>query len=188
MRAQLQALAEVKEFLDRQGIKHMVIGGIANAIWGRPRATTDADFKILTGDFSIGQLTDLIGGNFKYRISDPHSFVHQTYVLPIYSSNGIEVDIILGFLPYEEQAIALSIPVEHQGVSFSVCSAEDLIIQKAISEREKDWEDINGILKRQGEKLNQEYIRRWLSLFAETLDKPQLLSRYDGLVKKINKR
>jgi hypothetical protein len=49
MQAQLEALAEVKEFLDRHGIKHMVIGGIANAIWGRPRATRDADFKILTG-------------------------------------------------------------------------------------------------------------------------------------------
>lgn len=188
MQAQLQALADVKEFLDRHGIKHMVIGGIANAVWGRPRATRDADFKILTGDFSIDQLVDLIGCHFRYRISDPHSFAHRTYVLPIYSSNGIDVDIILGFLPYEEQAIAISIPTEQQGFSFPVCTAEDLIIQKAISEREKDWEDIDGVLKRQGEKLNQEYIRRWLSVFAETLDKPQLLARYEELVKKVIKR
>jgi hypothetical protein len=49
-------------------------GGIANAVWGRPCATRDADFKILTGDFSIDQLVDLIGSHFKYRTSDPHRF------------------------------------------------------------------------------------------------------------------
>jgi hypothetical protein len=102
MQSQLQALADVKEFLDRHSIKHMVIGGIANAVWGRPRATRDADFKILIGDFSIDQIVGLIGSQFTYRTSDPHSFAHQTYVLPIYSSNGIEVDIILGFLPYDK--------------------------------------------------------------------------------------
>ena len=46
MEAQLTAVREVSEFLNTNGIKHFVIGGIANAIWGEPRATQDADFKI----------------------------------------------------------------------------------------------------------------------------------------------
>ncbi len=187
MQAQLEALREVQEFLDRQGIKHLVIGGIANAVWGRPRATRDADFKILPGDRSIIEVVDLIGTQFKFRIVDPHTFAQRTYVLPIYAANGIEADIGLGFLPYEEQAVAHGVHAQHQGVSFLVCTAEDLIIQKAISEREKDWEDIAGVLQRQGKKLDQEYIQRWLLPFAEALDRPGLIERYDNLVKRISK-
>jgi hypothetical protein len=185
MQAQLETLAEVKEFLDRHGIKHLVIDGIANAVWGKPRATRDADFKILPGDRSIDEIVDLIGTQFKYRTSDPHAFAHRTYVLPVYTSNQIEADIALGLLPYEEQAVARSVLTQHQGVSFLVCTAEDLIIQKAISEREKDWEDIAGVLKRQGKRLDQDYIRQWLTMFAEALDRPGLIERYDDLVKKI---
>jgi predicted nucleotidyltransferase len=187
MQAQLEALREVQEFLDQQGIQHLVIGGIANAIWGKPRATRDADFKILPGDRSISEVVDLIGTQFKFRTADPHAFAQRTYVLPIYASNGIEADIGLGFLPYEEQAVARGTPAQHQGVSFLVCTAEDLIIQKAISEREKDWEDIAGVLQRQGQKLDQEYIRQWLLPFAEALNRPELIERYDSLVKRISK-
>lgn len=56
-------LCEVRGFFDRQGIKYLVIGRIANAVWGRPRATLDADFKILPGNRSITDLVDLIYDN-----------------------------------------------------------------------------------------------------------------------------
>lgn len=67
---------------------------------------------------------------------------------PIYASNNIAVDLSLGFLPYEQQAVEEAVPVECLGASFPVASAEDLIIHKAISERERDWTDIEGILGR----------------------------------------
>jgi hypothetical protein len=38
MQKQLEALQEVSDFLNRHNIRHLVIGGIANAVWGRPRA------------------------------------------------------------------------------------------------------------------------------------------------------
>ena len=187
MQAQLEALREVQEFLRRQGIQYLVIGGIANAVWGRPRATRDADFKILPGGLSINDVVDLLGSQFKFRTTDPHGFAQRTYVLPIYASNGIEADIGLGFLPYEEQAVAHGVSTQQQGVSFLVCTAEDLIIQKAVSEREKDWEDIAGVLQRQGKKLDQEYIRQWLLPFAEALERPELIERYENLAKRIIK-
>jgi hypothetical protein len=42
---QLQALAEIRTFLVQHDIRHVVIGGIANAIWGRPRGTLDAELE-----------------------------------------------------------------------------------------------------------------------------------------------
>jgi len=41
MRKQLDTLREVKEFLDRHDIRHLVIGGVANAVWGRVTVNMD---------------------------------------------------------------------------------------------------------------------------------------------------
>lgn len=69
-------------------------------------------------------------------------------------------------------------PVEYLGASFPVASAEDLIIHKAISERERDWTDIEGILTRQGEALDETYILGWLTQFGQALGRLELLERY----------
>ena len=144
MEPQLAAVAEVTLFLNSHGFKHFVIGGIANVIWGQPRATQDADFKIVVGDRLISEMVQVVGQRFKFRTADPLAFAQRTYVLPIYATNQIPVDLGLGFLPYEEQAVEHGVPIQHEGVEFVVCTAEDLIIQKAVSEREKDWSDIEG--------------------------------------------
>lgn len=62
-----------------------------------------------------------------------------------------------------------------------MCTAEDLIIHKTITEREKDWIDIEGILIRQRGRLDQGYIRNWLELFAQALDRPEIVTRYQEL-------
>jgi hypothetical protein len=139
----------------------------------------------LPGDLSIGEIVTLIGRKFRFRTTDALAFAERTYVLPIYVSNGIPADVVLGFLPYEEGAFAHGVQTEHDGVSFIVCSAEDLIIQKAVSEREKDWDDISGVLARQGLKLDQDYIRNWLRQFAEALARPEIIDRYERLVTRI---
>jgi hypothetical protein len=53
METQLAAVREISDFLTDHAIKHFVIGGIANAIWGQPRATLDADFKVLNAAFTF---------------------------------------------------------------------------------------------------------------------------------------
>jgi predicted nucleotidyltransferase len=181
MQAQLAAVREVSQFLASSGIKHFVIGGIANAVWGRPRATQDADFKVLVGALSISEFVALVAERFRFRIPDAVSFAQRTYVLPLFATNGTAVDISLGFLPYEEQAMDRGVPVVHDEVRFVVCTAEDLIIQKAVSERQKDWDDIEGVLIRQGQGLDQKYILKWLQQFAEILERPELVQRYRDL-------
>jgi len=188
MKEQLDALREVKGFLDQHRVRHLVIGGIANAIWGRVRATRDADFKVLIGDRTIEEFVSLISRHFEIRVPDAVDFAKRTYVVPIYASNHIAVDLGFGFLPYEEQAIEKAILVNYRGVTFRACTAEDLIIHKAIAEREKDWMDIEGVLVRQGDKLDQAYIAHWLEQFAQALERPELMQRYKALRGKIKRR
>ena len=181
MHHQLEALREVKEFLEQHNIRYLVIGGVANAVWGRPRATRDADLKVLIGERSIDEFVVLVEMRFKCRVPNPTGFARQTYVVPIYAGNQITVDLVLGFLPYEELAAERAVTVEYLGVTFSTCTAEDLIIHKAISERERDWDDIVGVLARQGDRLDQDYIVRWLAQFAQALERPELIQRYQDI-------
>jgi len=58
-------------------------------------------------------------------------------------------------------------------------------VLKAISEREKDWSDIEGVLMRQSEKLDQAYILGWLEQFAQALERSDLLQRYRLLLDRI---
>jgi predicted nucleotidyltransferase len=184
---QLEALREVKGFLDQHGIRYLVIGGVANAVWGRPRATRDADFKVLVGEYSIDELVALVATRFQCRVSNPVEFAKQTYVVPIRASNQITVDLVLGFLPYEEHAVERAVTVEYLGVTFCISTAEDLIVHKAISQRERDWDDIEGVLVRQGDRLDQGYILHWLSQFAQALERPELLERYQDLRRRMER-
>jgi hypothetical protein len=42
-----QAVVKLQQRLSSAGIESAVIGGIAVSMWARPRATEDADFKVL---------------------------------------------------------------------------------------------------------------------------------------------
>ena len=182
MDRQLQALAEIRTLLIQHGIRYVVIGGIANAVWGRPRGTLDADLKVLLGDLGIQAFVELLGAAFRFRVPDPLPFVRRTYVAPILASNDVSLDLALGFLPYEVQTVERAVLVQHQSMAFLVCTPEDLIIHKAISERPKDWADIEGVLARQASTLDQPYIMRWLMEFSHALERPELILQYRDLL------
>jgi hypothetical protein len=176
-----EALRALKDFLEEHGLRYAVIGGLANTVWGRPRLTYDADVKVLLGDMGIGEFGALVGQRFPFRRPDAVAFAKRNYVLLVYLSEEVPADIIIGLLPYEELAVEKAIDFKIEGVILPVCQAEDLIVHKAISERTRDWADIEGILLRQRDALDQRYIVAWLAQFAATLDRPEMLRRYEDL-------
>jgi predicted nucleotidyltransferase len=91
------------------------------------------------------------------------------------------VDFLISIFDYERQAIDRAISIEIEGIRMRVCTAEDLIIHKAIANREQDWIDIEGILIRQAGKLNQDHIADWLGQFAEALESHEIWERYRKL-------
>jgi len=82
---------------------------------------------------------------------------------------------------YEKEAVRRAVATEIMGVPTRVCTAEDFIIHKVIANRGKDWLDIPSILMRQRGKLDVKYVRHWLSQFAEALENPELLTRFNHL-------
>ena len=55
---------------------------------------------------------------------------------------------------------------------------------KAFAERDKDWLDIEGIIIRQGSKLDWQYIEKQLTPLCELKESPHIMTRLDELKKR----
>jgi hypothetical protein len=106
--------------------------------------------------------------------------VHDPLMVAV-NIKGVIIDLLLALPGYEEQIIERAITRELGGWSIQVCSAEDLIIQKIIAGRARDWLDVEELLIAQYDRLDQVYIEGWLSQFTEALEQPAMLSNYRKL-------
>ncbi len=180
------ALKDIQNFLKVRGIPYMIIGGIGNLVWGEPRMTVDIDITVHISDANEKDFIKDARSKFKVLVGNPDEFVKKTRVLPIEITENVRGDIIFSGLEYEKMAIERAVEVEiSKNMKVRVCTAEDLIIYKAISEREKDWQDIEGILLRRGALLDKKYLINWLSQFASALDKHGIQTRFERLWKEI---
>lgn len=172
---------EVSRFFAKRHLPYALIGGLAVQVWGNARLTVDADFSI-AAPLTTGSapLVRLITQHFPSRSANPVDFAGKTRMVLITASNGVEVDISLALPGYEDQLFARA--VDHEidpGKKIRLCSAEDLIIHKAVAGRPQDISDIQGVVYRQGEKLDVGYIRQWLNDFADALANPEIVERFE---------
>lgn len=180
------ALKNIQNFLKAREVPYMIIGGIGNLVWGEPRMTVDIDITVHVSDAEERDFIKEAGSKFKILVDNPDDFAKKTRVLPIEIAESVKGDIIFAGLDYEKMAIERAIEVGiSKNTKVRICTAEDLIIYKAISEREKDWQDIEGILLRRGLLLDKKYILNWLSQFASGLDKPGIKKRFEELWKEV---
>jgi hypothetical protein len=153
----------------------MVIGGVAASLLGQPRLTADLDAVII---LDVAELPHLLEAAIQEglipRISDAEAFARQNRVLLLrHDVSGIPVDISLGALPLEEEAVKRSV-VRHVGeVAIRLPTPEDLVILKAVAHRPQDLLDIQAIVESHPD-LDRERIRYWVSEFAQTLAMPEL--------------
>ncbi len=170
-------------FLEEHGYRYAVIGGIALSQWGHVRATYDVDIKVLVPGTDYAAVRKDIRAAFPDRARE---LAPENPFIVAVNIQGVIVDFLLTLPGYEQLIVERAVLRDLGGFSAWICSAEDLIIQKVVAGRGKDWLDIEALLIEQHGKLNLAYIEDWLSQFAEALEKPELLSEYHRLQKKID--
>lgn len=178
-------LKEMIDFLNQRNIPYMLIGGLTISTWGEIRVTHDADFKVSI-DIPLADFRRLILEHFPERPSNIPAHKKSPHIVHIWASPNVAVDILISIFDYEREAIKRAVETKIMGVPCRVCTAEDFIIHKAIANRNKDWEDVDTILIRQRGKLDVDYVRSWLKQFAEGLEMPELLERFDKLYAEAN--
>jgi hypothetical protein len=123
------------------------------------------------------EILDAFFNNFTPRFEGAREFALQYSFIAMRSGNGVNVDIALRYFTFEAEAVCHASLYEFEsGCVLRTCSAEDLIIHKAIGGRPQDLADMYGIVNRQIRKLDVQYIQHWLQILAE-VKKDSNLSR-----------
>jgi hypothetical protein len=172
-----QALRALHIAFEEFALPYMVIGGMANARWGLPRATLDVDVTVWAEDDDLARAIKVLCIRFRPLVEDPLAFVRETRVLPL-DVAGVRADVIFGLLPYERDAIARAVPSSVGGCLVLFCTAEDLILHKILSDRERDREDVRGILAAQRGKLDAAYLDPRIRELADLLGRPSIWEEY----------
>ena len=169
-----RALINLADILSANNIPYMIIGGMANAVWGEPRSTIDIDATIWLGEENTDRIVSILSEFFHPLVHDPLKFILDTNVLPLESKDGVRIDLIFGRLPYEKEAIERSVEIKIEGVQICFCTPEDLILHKIISEREKDISDARGIAVRRMKSLDLSYLEPRIQELSNAMEKPEI--------------
>jgi hypothetical protein len=180
MASSLEAsLRAAVETVERLGYRYALIGGIALAQWGVVRATYVVDLQVLApgGDYAAARKA--------LRTAFPQAArqeIGRSPFIVAVSIGDVIVDFLLALPGYEELIIERAIRRDLNGWSAWICSAQDLIIQKAVADREKDWLDVEALLTEQRGRIDLTYTSGWLAQFAEALERPEMMGSYNMLV------
>ncbi|MCK6590511.1 MAG: hypothetical protein L6Q76_23345 [Polyangiaceae bacterium] len=178
-------VARLARTFDTLGIRYVVGGSVASSLYGIPRATQDVDIvadvrlshvegitKALEGDFYVD--ADMIRDAIKRRASFNVVHLETMFKADVFILQGDSWS-------REEMARARTeqLDIPEGKVTIRFASPEDTVLHKLIWYKlgnqisDRQWSDILGVLKVQGEALDFEYLSRW----APLLDVLDLLLR-----------
>jgi hypothetical protein len=181
---EIGTLIELKDALDQVGLDYMVVGSLASSAHGLPRATRDADVLVVIAPYQVHRLAALLRPGF--YISEEaalDAIRHGASFNAIHEDTFYQIDLFV-FKPTPfnraqfERREQIEIDPERK-ITMPFQSAEDTILSKLdwfrkgnkVSERQ--WQDVLGILRAQGEQLDHKYLRYW----AANLGVDDLLQR-----------
>lgn len=180
-----RSIQALQQRLNDAGIPSVVIGGLAVGAWGEPRVTRDADLKVLLGREDAERLLTVLAPEYASLLPDPEQALRKQAMVFVQDAAGTRLDLLLADTPYDVLAIQRGRDIEVQpGLAVRLCTPEDLIIYKLISTRLRDREDAAGVIRRQGNKLDDAYVLDWLRQFEIALDDSTLVAEYRRLRRK----
>lgn len=180
MNGQFEAAWQLDRFLTEREIPYAIIGGLAVQRWGRPRLTVDVDLTALVPLGEEEAVVRELLETFQARLSDALELALKRRILPLRVPGASDVDVSLALPGYEEEVVRRTAALNiGEGRVVGVCSAEDLLVHKAVAGRGQDIMDIEGIIGRRRRRLDLDYIRQWLRFFAESEADPRIQARFE---------
>ena len=183
MNKQTEAVVELHDFLTAINIPYAIIGGLAVQYWGEPRLTVDVDMVVVIPNGEEEAFCRSAIEKFTPRISNAVEFAVQNRILLLHAPNGCPFDISFGLSGYEDDMLKRIVSYEIvPGQQVFLCSAEDLIIHKAIAGRPRDIDDMKGIVLRQKDNMDMSYLNQWLTEFSCLLERPDIYQSFENAV------
>lgn len=167
-----EVLGLVIKALNALGVSHMICGSLASSVHGLPRATMDADLIAEIKSEQVELLVKALEKDFyidKESVLDAISSSSSFNIIHLASSFKVDIFLLRNSL-YSLNEFARRMPQAVSGNSelpFFVATPEDVILSKLrwyrqggeVSERQ--WNDVIGVIKVQGERLDRKYLEHW---------------------------
>jgi hypothetical protein len=163
---------QVTDALEGLGVAYFIGGSLASAIHGISRATMDVDIVADLHEEHLTALVKMLEGDFYIDDEAVHTAIlrHSSCNL-IHRETMFKVDIFVRKArPYDhaqfDRRERQTLATEPERFAY-VASAEDMILAKLewyrmggeVSERQ--WRDVQNIIKVQADRLDQAYLRGW---------------------------
>jgi hypothetical protein len=178
-------VATLARVFDTLAIRYLVGGSLASSMYGIPRATQDVDLVAGIGLDHVDGLTRALEGAFYVDADMVRDAVKRRAsfnVIHLATMFKADVFILRGdSWSREEMARARTEHVEGPdgGLAVRFASPEDTLLHKLVWYKlgnevsERQWGDVLGVLRTQGDALDSGYLDRW----APLLDVLDLLLR-----------
>jgi hypothetical protein len=154
-------------FLESQGTRYLVIGGLAVVAVGEPRTTADADAIVFVSPSEADSLIRRAGETgFDVRQDVERARLATTGTMR-FRKGRYQIDLITASLPFEEMAYERASVHELFGIRLPFPSPEDLILLKVLAGRDKDMLDATGVARRHAKRLDIPYLERTLRPICE---------------------
>lgn len=144
------ALARLVTLFQERRIPHALIGGLAVAAWGTPRATEDIDFLAdVSPSAELDRELRAAGFQAEWRRGDPEDPI--PLLLRLRSASGPEIDVVCATREWEREVLAHAIMIRLTGGSEApVVALEDLIVLKLMAGGPGDLADVADLLPQVG--------------------------------------
>lgn len=166
-------------------VEGVVIGGVAVSLLAEPRMTKDVDAVVwLEGSQWERFLNSGKKHGFVPRYDAPLEFARQNRILLLtHQPTKTDVDLSLGGLPFEREAIDRAISIRLGRATIKLASPEDLMVMKAVASRPRDLADIESLLN-SFPKADLKRVRHWTSEFAAVLEAPEINDDLERLLQR----
>lgn len=167
------------------GVRWYLFGAQAVLVHGGARLTADVDATAAAGSRSIAEIARALeGAGFSARVEDLEAFVERTRVLPlVYERSGMPLDLVLAGPGLEELFLSRAGLHDFDGVLVPVAAAEDMLAMKILAGRPKDLDDAAAIVAAQRDRLDEGIARATLRVVEQALDRSDLLTVLDRLLR-----
>jgi hypothetical protein len=167
-------------------------GAVAVSFWGVPRTTQDANCLVAVPAVAYQRLADALNARgFQVEQSSGPQPVTVIALLEQVrrdtfmrlSCRATSVELFIPVVPLQQSILERAVAKMFFGRTIKVTTAEDLILLKMAFHRQKDLQDIKGILHVQQGHLDVPYLRHWS---AEMLEPPavreldELMAAYEA--------
>jgi hypothetical protein len=174
---------DVASTFERLGIPYVAVGSLASSFHGAPRSTDDVDFLVTLSPTSATGLAAALAPHYYVSadaLRDAASGPRGGSFNAIHAATAVKVDVfVAGDDRFEAERLRKRRPVVIGRGTLQIDTAEHTILRKLewyrrggeVSERQ--WNDVIGVLRAQGDRLDHDYLRAW----AERLGVTDMLDR-----------